>query len=164
MQLLGGRRKTFPKRYLLSGNRYAILNLASDETKGGKDVRAGDGLNEKETTVMSTGLFGRLQEELEAREKAAGLSVADILDLPDPLRRLMNWLMRQDEAGLEQVAAYIKEDEAKTQAMLDELAEKGFVRKLQISGKLNYRVRLAHRRKSQLSLDIWQALDTKTGE
>jgi len=113
---------------------------------------------------MSTGLFGRLQGELDAREKAAGLSVADILDLPDPLRRLMNWLMRQDEAGLAEVAAYLGEDEARTRAMLDELGEKGFVRELQISGKLYYRVRLARRRKSQLSLDIWRALDTKTGE
>ena len=76
----------------------------------------------------------------------------------------MNWLMRQEEADLAEVAAYVEEDEAKTQAMLDELVEKGFVRELQISGKLRYRVRLARRRKSQLSLDIWQALDTKTGE
>ena len=113
---------------------------------------------------MSAGLFGRLQDELNAREKAAGLSMADILDLPDPLRRLMNWLMRQEEAGLTEVAAFIQEDEAETLAMLDELTEKGFVRKLQISGKLYYRVRLASRRRSQLSLDIWQALDTKTGE
>lgn len=128
------------------------------------DVQSGDGLAEKETNTMSTGLFGRLQEELEAREKAAGLSMADILDLPDPLRRLMNWLMRQDEPGLADVASFINEDEAKTRAMLDELCEKGFVRELQISGKLYYRVRLARRRKSQLSLDIWQALETKAGE
>ena len=113
---------------------------------------------------MSAGLFGRLQNELDARDKAAGLSMADILDLPDPLRQLMNWLMRQEEAGLAEVAAYIKEDEAETRAMLDELVEKGFVRQLHISGKLTYRVRLASRRRSQLSLDIWRALDSKTGE
>lgn len=135
-----------------------------DESTGDGDVQAGDGLDEKETNVMSAGLFGRLQEELEAREKAAGLSMADILDLPDPLRRLMNWLMRQEEADLARVAAYVGEDEAKTRTMLAELGEKGFVRELQISGKLYYRVRLARRRKSQLSLDIWQALETKAGE
>ncbi len=113
---------------------------------------------------MSAGLFGRLQSELDARDKAAGLSMADILDLPDPLRQLMNWLMRQEEADLADVAGFIKEDEAKTRDMLAELGEKGFVRELQISGKLTYRVRLASRRRAQLSLDIWQALETKARE
>ena len=113
---------------------------------------------------MSTGLFGRLQEELDAREKAAGLSMADILSLPDPLRQLMNWLMRQKEADLTEVAAYLGEDGARAQSMLADLVEKGFVREMQVTGKLCYRVRLAPRRRAQVPLDIWQALDAKTDE
>lgn len=113
---------------------------------------------------MSSSLFGRLQEELDARDKAAGLSMADILSLPDPLRRLMSWLIRQEEAGLTEVAAYLQEDEPKTQNMLAELVDKGFVREMQVAGKLRYRVRLAQRRKMQMPVDIWQALDDKTEE
>jgi len=113
---------------------------------------------------MSTGLFGRLQEELDARDKAAGLSMADILSLPDPLRRLMSWLIRQENAGLPEVAAYLGEDEAKARTMIRELIDKGFVRELQIEGKLHYRVRLAARRTAQMSADLWEALGGKTEE
>lgn len=48
---------------------------------------------------MGEGLFGRLEQELEARDKAAGLSMADILSLPDTLRALVNWMLRKDVAA-----------------------------------------------------------------
>ncbi|HEX2988059.1 MAG TPA: hypothetical protein VHS06_07815 [Chloroflexota bacterium] len=41
------------------------------------------------------GVFDRLQDEMVAREKAAGLTMADVLSLPDPERRLFNWVMRR---------------------------------------------------------------------
>jgi hypothetical protein len=48
---------------------------------------------------MSGDLFSRLQAEVEAREKAAGLSMADALALPDAPRKLFNWLVRRGEVG-----------------------------------------------------------------
>ena len=50
--------------------------------------------------IAMPGLFDRLQGELEAQEKAAGLSIADVLELPDQLRQLVNWMMREGDVSL----------------------------------------------------------------
>lgn len=113
---------------------------------------------------MSKGLFGRLQQELEAREKAAGLSMADLLELPDNLRKLVNWLMRQQTVRLPEVAAFLEQDEATSQSALAALIEKGFVREMKVRGETCYRVRLAAKRRREVPLDVWQALDDRIEE
>lgn len=113
---------------------------------------------------MVKGLFGRVQQELEAREKCPGLSMADILLLPDPLRRLANWLVREREVGLSEVATFLEQDEAAARATLATLVEKGFVNELEIRGETRYRVRLAVKRGREVPLDIWQCLGEKVEE
>ncbi len=106
------------------------------------------------------GLFGRLQNELEARDKAAGLTIADVLDLPDALRNAVNWLMRQEDVTLCQVTEYLQQDEKDAQTMLTTLVEKGFVREFLVKGVPRYRVRIASR-KRELPPNIWHALDDR---
>jgi predicted transcriptional regulator len=110
---------------------------------------------------MSTSVFGRLQTELDAREKAAGLSMADILALPDELRRLVNWILRQEEVSLQQIAAHVGRDEATTHALIAELVERGFVRDMNLKGEQRYRVRLAPKKQRDLPADLWRALNQK---
>ncbi len=106
------------------------------------------------------GLFDRLQGEIESREKAAGLSMADILDLPDPLRRVVNWMMKEGEVSFSQVAAFIAEEE--TRRILNTLVEKGFVRELAVQPESRFKVRLARKRKKEIPLNLWDALGDKT--
>lgn len=106
-----------------------------------------------------SGLFDRLGQELQAREKASGLSMADVLTLPDDLRRLFNWMMRQEEVSLAEVAAHLGQDEPSAQDTLARLIEQCFVREMPAG---RYRVRLAPKRGRQLPVNIWQALDEKT--
>jgi predicted HTH transcriptional regulator len=110
---------------------------------------------------MGKGLFGRLQNELDAREKAAGLSLADVLALPDELRKLVNWMLRQEEVSLQQLAAHVGHDEATTHAMVADLVENGLVRELNLKGEQRYRVRLAPKKQRNLPADLWRALDQK---
>lgn len=107
------------------------------------------------------GLFDRLQSEMASRQKASGLNMADILTLPDAERKLFNWMMRQDDVSLKEVAAQSGQDEASTRSEMASLVEKGFVRELQIRGEVRYRVRLAPKRGKDIPLNIWQALDDK---
>ncbi|MBI2865530.1 MAG: hypothetical protein HYX94_13350 [Chloroflexi bacterium] len=109
-----------------------------------------------------SGLFDRLGRELEAREKAAGLSMADVLTLPDDLRRLFNWMMRQQEVGLSDAMAYLGQNEGAARSTLTSLVERGFIRELVIDGLPRYRVRLAPKRGREVPLNIWQALGEKT--
>jgi predicted transcriptional regulator len=110
---------------------------------------------------MGKGVFGWLQSELDAREKAAGLSMADILALPDTPRRLVSWMLRQEEVSLQQLAAYVGHDEATTHAMVAGLVENGLVRELHLKGKQRYRVRLAPRKQRDMPADLWRVLDQK---
>ena len=110
---------------------------------------------------MGKGVFGRLQSELDAREKAAGLSMADILALPDALRKLVNWMLRQEEVSFQQLVAHVGHDEATTHAMVADLVENGFVREMNVKGEQRYRVRLAPKKKRDLPANLWRALDTK---
>jgi len=54
---------------------------------------------------MAGGLLDRLNKEMEAREKASALSMADVLTLPDAQRKLFNWMMRQVDVGIADLAA-----------------------------------------------------------
>ncbi len=112
---------------------------------------------------MSKGLFGRLQQELEAREKTPGLVMADLIELPESLRTLVNWMLRQQTVRLSQAAAFLGQDEAAARATVGALIEKGFVRERLMKGETCYRVRLAPRRARQAALDVWKALDDRIG-
>lgn len=112
---------------------------------------------------MGQGLFGRLQQELTAREKTAGVTMADMLELPPPERHLMNWLMRSGEVSAAAVAMQVG-DPAQAQSLLAGLIARGFVREASSCGELTYQVRLAPRRQRTLPANIWQALTDKLGK
>ena len=109
---------------------------------------------------MSQGLFGRLQQELDAREKIAGLTMADILSLPADERQLINWMVRAGNVTLAEVVARLGQDEATVLAHLATLIEKGFLRELTLPEGYAYQVRMAPRRKRNLPDNLWQALDS----
>jgi hypothetical protein len=85
-----------------------------------------------------------------------GVTMADILALPDQLCTLVTWLMRQPEAGLPEVAAYTRQDEARAHAMQAELVAQRFVGEVfsEDEGQLCYRVRLGAKRERALPLNL----------
>lgn len=89
---------------------------------------------------MAGGLFDRLSKEMEAREKASGLSIADVLTLPDEQRKLFDWLMRHEDVALDEVAAHSGQDAASAASEVVALVEKGFVREIEVRGETRYRV------------------------
>ncbi len=113
---------------------------------------------------MGRGLFDRLEGELAARERSPGLSMSDVLLLPEPLDRLTTWMLRQGQVSIEDVVEFLKQDQQQVQQCLGELLERGFIRKVTIGETTTYRVRLAPRRKRQMPLDLWQALEDKVEE
>ena len=110
---------------------------------------------------MGRGIFHSLEGELAAREKSPGLSMSDVLALPDPLDRLCKWLLRQRQVSIGDVVGFLEGDEPLAQRSVDDLLDRGFVREVDIGGMTYYRVRLAPTRKRQIPLDLWQALSDK---
>lgn len=110
---------------------------------------------------MGSGLFGRLEQELDAREKTPGLSMSDVLAMPDHLRRLVGWMIRERQVELEAAVAYTGKSADEIQAMLDDMIEKGYVIRFEMRGTTFFRIRLAQKRGREIPLDIWACLDEK---
>ena len=107
------------------------------------------------------GLFDRLQSEIEGREKAAGLTMADVLALPPDARQIVNWIMRQGQATLDEVIAQTHADEANVRAHLRALVARGFLREVPLPDGPVFRPRLAARRRQRLPLDLWQTINDR---
>ena len=110
---------------------------------------------------MSKGLFDRVGDELEAREKSPALQISDLLALPDAESRLLNWMIHQGQVTLPEMLTFLAQDETPTRAMLDELCRKGYIRSIEMRGITQYRVRLAPKRGKTMPANLWATLDDK---
>jgi predicted transcriptional regulator len=88
--------------------------------------------------------------------KKTGVTMADILALPDMSRTIATELLKVQEAGLTELASLIKEDEATIQALIDELIAQGFIQDVWHEGENlpRYRISLIARRGRGLQLDL----------
>jgi hypothetical protein len=89
-----------------------------------------------------------------------GLSPSDVLTLPDAQRQLVNWMLRQGEVNLAQVAAHCRQPAEAVHSLLSPLVQQGFVRERQVHGTAHYRASFAPTRGRQITPEIWQALET----
>ena len=110
---------------------------------------------------MEKGLFHRVEGELEAREKSPGLSMSELLTLPEPVSSLLGWMMRQGSTTFADVVTFLGGEEAQTRLVLADLLGKGYIREIEIRGVTQYRVRLAPKRGRALPSNLWQALSDK---
>jgi hypothetical protein len=110
---------------------------------------------------LTKGLFHRLCGELEAREQSPGLRMSDLLAFPEPVCGLLNWMIRQVQVSLADVAAWLGKDEAQAREILRDLLDKGFIREIEMRGVTTYRVRLAPKRGRTMPPNLWEALEVK---
>jgi len=118
---------------------------------------------------VSGGLFSRLQDELEAREKSPGLTMRDVLEMPAPLNRLARWMLREEQFTLAAAAAFLggaASEDAQTMAagIIAGWLEKGYLREVPQAGELWYALRTASKRPRAVPLDLWAALQKKLEE
>lgn len=109
-------------------------------------------------------MFDRLQQELKKRSKVEGITPADVMDLPEPLRTVMNKIMRKGSMTLSELAAELKLKTAEAHRLGQILVEKGFLNSTggKADSEIVYRThfaRKARKRGHGLPLDVWKALD-----
>jgi len=95
------------------------------------------------------------------QERAASRTMADVLTLPDPLRQLATWMLRQGPVSLEEVAAHLGQETAEVRALLETLVAQGVTQVHDRQGVPQYRMRLFSRPRRQPTRDLWQTLDEK---
>jgi hypothetical protein len=93
-----------------------------------------------------------------AWEDTAGLDLANIFALPDSQAKLIALMMRRGQVSLAEAVEHTGQNEGAARADLKELVQKGYVAEVDRDGEPRYEVRLATRRRPQLSQPIWQAL------
>lgn len=110
------------------------------------------------------GMFNRIQNEIEAREKQEGISPADLLELSPPLRRLISHITREGDMTIATVAEHLGEPLAETRKLLDGLVEKGYLEREKRQEDWVYRTRFARKRGRDIPVGIWSALEQRTKE
>ena len=96
-----------------------------------------------------------------------GLTVADLVALPEDQRRLVNWLLRQGTVKRQAVTAveaatHLGQDETKIRNTLDALVSEGVVKKSEDAagtGETRYQPSLILRRGRRVPREIWKALE-----
>lgn len=88
----------------------------------------------------------------------AGLSLADVVSLPEGDAELVGWINRRGAVSLREVAEHTGADRDTARALLAPLLNRGVVAQTNAAGGPRYTVRMAARRGGRLPAEIWQAL------
>jgi len=114
------------------------------------------------------GMFDRLQNELDDRNKEGGITTLDLADLPSPLRKLMRIMLRKVELDyhsiFEAVEAMPEGDQMSKEELdqaLEELRQKSWLIQRGEGDNVAYKVNLRRKASSTLSQNIWSSLDNK---
>lgn len=115
-----------------------------------------------------TGLFDKLQNELENREDEGGISLLDLAELPLQLRKIMRFMLREVEVTFEHLWKHVESLPETEKMTRDELSgaiitltKQGWFVSMGEKDKTTYRVNLRRKPGSNLADSIWAALDDK---
>lgn len=91
-----------------------------------------------------------------------GLSMLDLLELPVPQRRLLNWMLREREVGAAELAEFAPGDDDAVAAALASLVERGLVRTTGGEGGVRYSAVITSRStRPRAPSRLWGALESK---
>jgi predicted ArsR family transcriptional regulator len=110
------------------------------------------------------GIFKHMQDEIDDRENREGITLAELLDLSPPLRRLMNRVTRQGELTVDAAADYLEMAPEEVQEMMSSLVKKGYLVREEREEGWVYKTRFAHKRGRSIPVGIWSALSKRSGE
>jgi hypothetical protein len=114
-------------------------------------------------------LFDRLQRELNSRQEEAqeGISVLDLVDLPEPLRKIMRLMFRKTKLKYtySEVATEMESfNKQELDQMLVALVKQGWLIRFGEDESATYKVNLSRKRGSTLDNNFWSVIDRKIEE
>lgn len=108
---------------------------------------------------MDQDLFAQLLIELASLPDMDGVSMSEIVFLPEHLRVLMNWMVRENSFQFNNLAVFLKQDEENTHLILGMLVKKGLVEEVEGDEQEEYQIHLKASRNYQVPKDIWKVID-----
>lgn len=110
----------------------------------------------------ATATFRRLEEHLSQRTPVEGITLADVMGLPDPLRSALNKMTHGGPMTLRSLSAELQLPAEETRRLGRLLIEKGFLRAIdpgETSDKVAYQIRFARKRGRSLPQELWKAIE-----
>jgi hypothetical protein len=115
-------------------------------------------------------VFDRLQKQLEIQKREEGISALDLADLPPEMRKIMRLMLREVVMkyndlcqSVEAMPAAQRLSREELGSALETLVEQNWLVRYGKGEMVSYKVNLRRKAGSQLSKDIWSALDNKIG-
>jgi len=115
-----------------------------------------------------SGIFDRLQKQMEADAEKEGLSPLDLQGLPPLMRKVMRYMLREFEMTYPEIcewAANLPEAERPSQSELDEaleaLGKQLWLIKRGEGERVRYQANLRRKAASRLDISAWNTLDSK---
>jgi hypothetical protein len=115
-----------------------------------------------------SGVFDRLQKQMEAEMEKEGLSPLDLQGMPPLMRKVMRYMLREYElsyAEILQWAEGLPEGERPNQAeldqALDDLSRQFWLIKRGEGERVQYQANLRRKAASKLDRSAWNTLDSK---
>jgi len=115
-----------------------------------------------------SGVFDRLQKQLEIRKREEGISPLELTDLPPRLRRIMRMMLREVVMKYTDLCAAVDalpEAQQLSREELDSalgtLVEQNWLVRYGQGELVSYKVNLRRKAGSQLDKDIWSALNDR---
>uniref|UniRef100_B8HXQ1 Transcriptional repressor, CopY family n=1 Tax=Cyanothece sp. (strain PCC 7425 / ATCC 29141) TaxID=395961 RepID=B8HXQ1_CYAP4 len=141
-----------------SDNQEAGLQHSAAQTDHWEDADPSDGNQSGSNPVRSNPARSNLSEPQPGRSARTN-SPIDILSLPAEQRQLMNWILRQRQATLKEIADKFQQTPEALQPLLSDLVEQGFLTLEQDGEQSCYSPRLQRKPQRRLSEQLWQKLD-----
>lgn len=115
-----------------------------------------------------SGIYDRLQKQIDDKRQEGGITVLDLADLPPALRKIMRLMLKQLQMNYVRVCEAVDqlpEGERMSRTSLDEalekLVEQAWLTQIGKGKRAIYKVNLRRRAGSRLSENVWQNLDSK---
>ncbi len=115
-----------------------------------------------------SGLFDRLQNEIESSEKEGGISPLDLADLSPLLRKIVRKMLREVEMTFDELWEYIQSlpeesqiNQSELSKTMETLSKQGWAISMGESNDMRYKINLRRKPGSTLAKGIWSALDDK---
>ncbi len=115
-----------------------------------------------------SGLFDRVQKEIEDKQGQGGITALDLADLPPALRKIMRLMLRELQLSHPQLTEAVaslpdaeKMPQKDLEQALDVLTSQGWLIRIGQGEKAIYKVNLRRKAGSTMASGIWNTLDSK---
>lgn len=90
-----------------------------------------------------------------------GVHLTDLLEMDEPQRSLMRWIVRQGPVTIADIVAHLSQPEAGARGQVYQMVQQGLLEEVEGASEPRYRAHLAHSRSRARGLpeDIWSKLD-----